>query len=241
MSDDLTKRLPVATAVLLVLSVVYDYFFLRALSLNFSELPTTITDHVRSAIVWLPGIVIASGAGYLLGVSSPVKSGSPSLPQSSRYLDFYIFALLGPASILLSLTLEWEYSAWAIATFASLAIFRFQPGRDNIELSLGEGSARLLLIVPGAVALVGGIGWKAGQDLLAAQSTSITVELRSGSTTKELQINGLRRFEHATVLVKPGRSVEVVPSIDLLRAQHKAARNQGALCHLISVRCPSDA
>jgi len=241
MIDDLTKRLPLVTALLLGLSVVYDYFFLRALSLNFSELPTTITDHARSAIVWLPGLVIASGAGYLLGVSSPVKSDSPGLPQSNRYLDVYIFGLLGPASILLTLTLEWEYTAWAVATLAALALFRFQPRRTNIELRLGQGSARLLLIIPGALALVGGSGWKAGQELLTAKTTSITVELRSGSTTKELEINGLRRFERATILVKQSRSVEVVSSTDLLRAEHRTARSQGALCQLIGVMCRSDA
>lgn len=240
MIDELTKRLPLATAFMLALSVVYDYFFLRALSLSFGELPTTITDHARSAIVWLPGLVIASGAGYLLGVSSPERNDGGGLPRSSRYLDMYIFRLLGPASILLTLMLEWEYTAWAIATFAALALFRFQPRRGNIELRLGEGSARLLLVIPAAVALVGGSGWKAGQELLTARTRSVTVELRSGSTTKEVNINGLRRFDQATVLVGESRSIEVISSADVLRVQHKAARSQGALCHLMGLMCRSD-
>jgi hypothetical protein len=41
---------------LLLLSVFYDFSFLTALHLHFSEVPTTISDHIRSAIVWVPQV-----------------------------------------------------------------------------------------------------------------------------------------------------------------------------------------
>lgn len=42
------------TSALLVLSVVYDFTYLSALNLSFSQIPTTISDHVRSALLWAP-------------------------------------------------------------------------------------------------------------------------------------------------------------------------------------------
>ncbi len=42
------------TSTLLVLSVVYDFTYLSALNLSFSQIPTTISDHIRSALLWAP-------------------------------------------------------------------------------------------------------------------------------------------------------------------------------------------
>jgi len=48
--DEVGKLLGLVSAALLALSVAYDYFFLLALGLSFNSVPTTISDHVRSAI-----------------------------------------------------------------------------------------------------------------------------------------------------------------------------------------------
>jgi len=40
----------------LIVSVLYDWGFLFALNLSFADAPTTISDHVRSWLVWLPKI-----------------------------------------------------------------------------------------------------------------------------------------------------------------------------------------
>ena len=40
-----------------IISVFYDYGFLFALDISFAAAPTTISDHVRSWVVWLPRVV----------------------------------------------------------------------------------------------------------------------------------------------------------------------------------------
>jgi hypothetical protein len=237
MIEELSKKLPLASAILLVLSVVYDYFYLQALALSFTEIATTISDHIRSAIVWLPGLALASGIGYFLGVSHPASGGTDGLPQSNKYLDLWVFGFLAPASFLISLLVEWQSTALAIATFVSLAVFRFQPGRTNIEAKLGGGSARLLLIVPGVVALVSGAGWREGNSLLTDRVAPVTIELRSIAGSKTVQATGLRRFEHVAILVMIDRKVEVVASNDVLIARHIVARRKGALCVMLSIHC----
>ena len=42
----------------LIVSVFYDWGFMSALGLRFSEIPTSVTDHVRSWLVWLPNVAI---------------------------------------------------------------------------------------------------------------------------------------------------------------------------------------
>jgi hypothetical protein len=48
------KTTAVVASFALVVSVFYDWGFFSALGLQFSEAPTSVSDHVRSWIVWLP-------------------------------------------------------------------------------------------------------------------------------------------------------------------------------------------
>ena len=71
MSSDTTERVDLAVAIerigkstaviasfSVVISVFYDWGFFFALDISFAEAPTTISDHVRSWLVWLPKIGI---------------------------------------------------------------------------------------------------------------------------------------------------------------------------------------
>ncbi len=67
MAESYAKATAFVTGTLLSVSVFYDYNFLRALSLSFGDVPTTISDHVRTAILWLPP---AKLAGFFMGIVS---------------------------------------------------------------------------------------------------------------------------------------------------------------------------
>lgn len=57
-----------------LLSVDYDWGYLGALGLSFADVPTTISDHVRSALVWAPWVLTSFGAGVFWGVVNPVRA-----------------------------------------------------------------------------------------------------------------------------------------------------------------------
>jgi hypothetical protein len=63
------------TGILLTLSVFYDYNFLSALRLSFADVPTPLTDHVRTAILWLPSTMLAVFGTLLLTLLLRVFSG----------------------------------------------------------------------------------------------------------------------------------------------------------------------
>jgi len=54
--EQLGTLIGLTSGALLILSVFYDFSFLLALDLTFEDVPTTISDHVRSAIVWAPRV-----------------------------------------------------------------------------------------------------------------------------------------------------------------------------------------
>ncbi len=49
--------IPILISLILVLSVAYDWGFLFWIGVKFSEIPTTIDDHIRTALVWIPNAI----------------------------------------------------------------------------------------------------------------------------------------------------------------------------------------
>ena len=61
----LAEGAAVVVAIGFVVSVMYDWGFVRALSLDFAYLPTTTSDHFRSGLLWFPPLLV----GVLLYVA----------------------------------------------------------------------------------------------------------------------------------------------------------------------------
>jgi len=58
--DAAGKAVGVIASASVAASVVYDWGFLKGLGLELGEIPTSLSDHVRSALVWIPGLLSAS-------------------------------------------------------------------------------------------------------------------------------------------------------------------------------------
>lgn len=58
--DSLTKVIGLVAGVALTGSLVYDWGYFHAIGLSFSDIPTTISDHMRSALNWIPNAIFYS-------------------------------------------------------------------------------------------------------------------------------------------------------------------------------------
>lgn len=52
--DAVVKLSGVAASMALLLSVIYDFGFFKSLDITFSDVPTSISDHFRSGLIWFP-------------------------------------------------------------------------------------------------------------------------------------------------------------------------------------------
>ncbi|WP_233862879.1 hypothetical protein [Paraburkholderia adhaesiva] len=65
-----TKSFVIIGALALAASVMYDWGFLFALNLSFADLPSTMADHVRRALDWIPeAATFAIGTAILMRLS----------------------------------------------------------------------------------------------------------------------------------------------------------------------------
>lgn len=67
LGEYVTKLSPLIIGVSFVASVCFDYGFLYQLNLSFMDVPTSVQDHLRSSLNWLPYMVVLITFMYVFG------------------------------------------------------------------------------------------------------------------------------------------------------------------------------
>lgn len=208
-------------SVLLAISVFYDYSFLLALGLTFADVPTTVADHVRSAIVWAPSVIVLGGGGFLLGWWTHYLEGGKSeaeIVAGSRHPVFvarfrksgHYAYLLGIGSVSLSAFLSRGPLMWLYVIFVVLWTEIIDRFVSSGPLKFSKQNGIVVLILPMVFALVGGIGYLRGDEMLRADSPKWVVETKTDRGIETRRYLGLRRFNSAAVAVDLHREVHVV-------------------------------
>lgn len=86
-----STEVSVVTAALLVISVSYDFGNLSGLSLSFKEVPITLADHARSAVLWIlpvgSALVVGSAAGMYLPSGGSIASTGSGPRRSGQFFS----------------------------------------------------------------------------------------------------------------------------------------------------------
>jgi len=226
------KFLGIAAGGLLILSTAYDFSFLYALGLSFEDVPTTLADHVRSAIVWSPhvAIYVMAFAMYEMfmrkmenGLSEEEliqHSSNPKFTRAFRRSPQVLFAILAILVIVTS-TLFTASSRGlfltGIVVWGALSVEIVRHPRMGAKFSTTGG--RLFVIVPIVVIWVGSIGYGRGESMLTNTGPQWVVELKAGQDIEKRQLLGLRRFSTSAVVVSADRRVSVLSSDSIVSAE----------------------
>ena len=250
--ESFSKVLGLVTAVLLVLSTAYDFSFLYALGLNFEELPSTLADHVRSAIIWAPRALMYLAVLLMYemfmrrvegGMSEEeliARSPAPRFIRAFRKSPKVLFAILIPIVI----THEFLLSTSDQGLFLlALAVWGFLASSVVIHPRLGARftatAGRLFIMIPIVVIWVASLGYGRGDTMMRETIPTWSVELKGSGANENRKLVGMRRFSTAAVLVEPGRRVSVLPAEYIVRAD--ALRTTDAdsprICRWFGVSC----
>ncbi len=251
--EDIGKFVSVFTSALLVLSTAYDLSFLYALGLTFEELPSTLADHVRSAIVWVPKALayIAGFAVYEMlmrrvegGLTEEeliANSPNPRFMRAFRRGPQVLFTILisiGIAAEFLLGTSEQGLFFLALFIWGSLSMSVVEHPRIGAKFT--NTTRRLFVIVPIVVVWVAALGYGRGATMMSASVPKWSVVLNQGGVTETLGLVGLRRFSEAAILVQPGRQVSIVSAASILRAEalRQPSYDVPRICRWFEVNCP---
>ncbi|WP_157234679.1 hypothetical protein WKI13_09145 [Teredinibacter turnerae] len=135
-NDSFLSKLPILISVfgalVLILSIAYDYGYFMVFGVGFSEIPTTLSDHLRSSLTWIPNtLLVAFGVVALELFNRRVEQGmtEEEIIQTSPTPKFTAWFRDSP-----------KYPIIALAVFAPFS-FIF-----NIDLPLQAWQFSLIII-----------------------------------------------------------------------------------------------
>jgi hypothetical protein len=248
----LVGSLPLFAVALLVASVAYDYAFLMALGLTLDELPSSLSEHVRSAVIWAPKVSIAlilcavvelalrriegGRTEEELIASSPEPRFTRTFRRSGDaavWIGSAIAAVLGP---FFSTDSGWVFLSfmvlWGSLTFSVLGHPRMSAKFDSVP-------KRLLLVAPVLISIVCMQGHAAGASLQKAAEPSWEAMVKLGDETTVHPLLGIRRFTTFAVAVKADRRVWLLPNEAILSVRSMKAQDISTLnaCRWWQVLC----
>jgi hypothetical protein len=248
------KALTLVAALLLVLSAAFDYSYLLALGLAFEDVPTSLADHIRSALVWAPKCAIYALVIAIYEVTMSRlergqtedelvrRSPNPLFTRWFRRSPHYLFGVLVAAMVvketLYTTSSRGIYIA-ALVAWGTLAAW--VVAHERLGSRFNQTGRRLFVIVPMVGIWVGFLGYSQGRSVLEAQSPSWTVSLKTETAPREQKLLGLRRFSASAVLVTSDRKVVVVPGESIVSASldRSPAESPHLLCIWLQIDCKS--
>ncbi len=108
--DLIAKLVGLAASISIVASLIFDWGFFFALNLSFLEIPSGLSDHVRSALIWFPKVVTALGGIFVFemltrrieqGMSEEEIIRSSSNPEQTARLRDSPYKLVAYSAVFL--------------------------------------------------------------------------------------------------------------------------------------------
>jgi carbon starvation protein CstA len=221
--ENILKLAPGFTAAILVISITYDSAYLWALGLSLGDIPSSISEHIRSAILWSPIVfilILIFGSIFLLGDTSTDPKKIESDDPIAEALFGARGTILSIAALLLLCYVIYETRSYMYVFLAFPAIWmqiltRFASlrARKNLPISM---QLRYFLILPIVLSVVGFSGYFLGNRLL--NSNKLQWEYTVKKEDKEIVFNtfGQRRFTEFTIAVTESKKILIIPNSNIL-------------------------
>ncbi len=241
--DNAAKLLGTVSAALLVASVIYDYAFFNALGLTLLEVPTSIQDHVRSALVWAPqtalGLLVVLGLYFAIFVvvrfDDPDSTDTPKPEKSRRWLALALVvgALLVQAVAGAMLSVAAAYKVGLFAWMTLLAAALAQTSTRTALRRLPLWAVLLLLGAPLLLLSMAHSGATDAEKMLREREPQWLVRYTESKEGKvqEIEVMGMRQFTHFVVVVDADGRPTIFNSDALVRVMHlEAGHPEGDSC-----------
>ena len=228
-----------------IVSFVYDWGFFAALGISFAEAPTTISDHIRSWLVWLPAAVAAGIFTLVLELlnrrvergmtEDEIVAFSPSWVRRFRASPYYLVAATGPLIVVLWILFGETYFDLLILGLP-VCWFIFSGwvfGHPTVR----ERHTRLFRLfvhwAPAVVIWVFLLGLNSAErdeSPPLSSRTAYTIHSDDGSRSRNVEI--LRSFEKWLLVREEDNAIAWIPIDDVGRMQliHTPRRFPGLAC-----------
>jgi len=252
--DSLGKAVGVIAAASLASSIVYDWGFYYALDLSFSELPTSLADHIRSSLVWAPVVAFTA---FLVTIyellTSRIKDGmtlkeiiesSPDPERAlKRRLRLLKFMTIMAVVILFSYILFGERFSIGLPLALILVWVSFCSWANRHPRILERRPPALFFMmywIPPFIIWMAFAGYSDARRQIKEEQPRHIVCLK-GAPQAVLRTNVVRSLERGVLVKTPGEKNTMFlawPSIQTIQAKYEREPFRGILCHWFNLCFP---
>jgi len=213
--ETLAKATGVLAAVALILSIIYDWGFYFALDVGFTDVPTSIGDHIRSGLIWLPktlfGLLIVLAIEFVnqrieRGLTEEEIIQSSKKPERLRKFrqgPVVLFRILAPVLVTGFLLIgDFYRGILPIALVVCWAMFsEWANNAPLIKMRRSETAQRLFHWLPMVFLFVFFLGYNNASDLASNKAPHFKLVLSNGN--QAIEVNVLRHVEKGTLVIQP--------------------------------------
>ena len=234
------RSVALAVALGFVLSVGYDYGYLMILGLNFQDIPSTISDHIRTALIWLPvAMMVAIGNIGLIWRFGGNNHGEVKKKPKSRQAARVLVALV---LVFVNILVAWlaDKAILLIAIILSLgvltAIIAFKPLYAASHL---RSTVRLLALLACSFLVLMAFGMYAA-SYGTAKAEPVRILLKDAPDA--ITARTVRYFERGALLANwPAPQVLFVPwdQVKEIRSTSSHRLDERGFCLRFGWGCPA--
>lgn len=234
----------ILTAALLAYSVVYDYVYFASLDMQLSEVPTSIQDHARTALIWTPALAFVVAVIFLFWQfhrNSSEEGDEAERPSARRiFKQHWSLILMIPATILAVLfdrDLSMLFVAALLALILNIALTVYRKSEKYLisnKISIFFLTAILMLTMVSAEAYSAAKKFTKNEEIWEIEFVSERLDLRK-------KYSGIRRFSEFSLLADGSDAIVVVPNDEILATKRAGVPlgKQRNICKWVGVLCES--
>ena len=248
------KSLAFIAALCFALSVVFDWGYLTALELRFSEVPTSLSDHTRSAILWLPITasvfplaVVFSLFSFIVDMKSiqRTKNAGKDISAYLKKGDGFAWPILAATGVFpFLLWLAFGDRSRGTLVIAGIIFWTFVVAWVTPADYLGARRAyfyrQFLVVLPLIPFSLFMLGYNSGRAGFSPDQKFGTIIAKDYENMYQMKANVARVFDKAVIVINESRNVIVLKPDDIVRIEKAKSSpvNAGVLCSYWHIFCP---
>lgn len=226
-------------------SVIYDFGYLYGLGLSLREVPTSFSDHLRSAIIWLPSsaifVVFEFFIAFYFSKRDAITAQKNNItPSQKDAIDNIATGFCASFNVLLWILMGDRFIwAGALGMGMFVMLFAFMV-KTNIPTAYQSSFLYCALAILGACLLFGMAETNAAS--LLNQKVEDELVLKNQDTNQTIKGVVLRRFERSLIIMNEQRTISLINPDDLVRVNFHRGNNSnaGLLCNYFGTACPKE-
>jgi hypothetical protein len=249
--DLATKLVGVVASISLAASLIFDWGFYSALNLSFLEVPTSFTDHMRSALIWFPKVVTALGGLFVFemltrriehGMTEQEIIESTSNPQRTKRFRDGPYKMLAYISVfvVIAYVLLGDIFLGGLPFGLIISWFIFSEWAQSHPRIIERRSLHLRLTAHFLPPIASWLFFSGYVDAVKIfQSTTPNLHITVASNTMLEPVTLLRQMDRGLLVKEANNSVSFRPWSEIKKIETfgKYVPSKGFLCSWFGVGC----